>query len=163
MPNQEASTTTSLFVNGWVARFGTLTELQSERGAAFESRFLKEICLRLRIHKTRAPLYHPQSNGLVERTNCTVMTILRAFIERHQSNRWDEILSQWLLAYRAAVHSSAEYTPSIITLWHELRLPIKVLTPLAPAGFIGLPQYVKKLDERLRVAYKIAAQHQSKS
>ncbi|KAA3669860.1 uncharacterized protein DEA37_0012970, partial [Paragonimus westermani] len=52
--------------------------------------------------------------------------------------------------------------PSQLTLGHELRLPIEVLTPLAPAECIGLPHYVKELGERLRVAYKITAQHQSK-
>ncbi|KAA3671115.1 uncharacterized protein DEA37_0009058 [Paragonimus westermani] len=91
------------------------------------------------------------------------MTILRAFIERHQSDRWDEILPQCLSAYRAAVHPSTGYTPPLLTLWHGLRLPTEVLTPLAPAKCIGLPQYLKELGERLRVAYKIAAQHQSES
>ncbi|KAA3679592.1 uncharacterized protein DEA37_0008002 [Paragonimus westermani] len=117
----------------------------------------------LRIHKTRTTPYHPRSNGLVERTNRTVVMILRAFIERHQSDRWDEILPQCLLAYRAAVHSSTGYTPSLLTLGHELRLPIEVLMALAPAECIGLPYYVEELGERLRVAYEIAAQHQSKS
>ncbi|KAA3672201.1 uncharacterized protein DEA37_0009798 [Paragonimus westermani] len=90
------------------------------------------------------------------------MTILQAFIERHQSDRWDEILPKCLLAYRAAVHSSTGYTPSLLTLGHELCLPVEVLTPLASAECRGLPHYVE-LGERLRVAYKIAAQHQSES
>ncbi|KAA3669989.1 uncharacterized protein DEA37_0001708 [Paragonimus westermani] len=91
------------------------------------------------------------------------MTILLTFIERHQLDRWDEILPQCLSAYRAAVHSSTGYTPSILALGHEIRLPIEVLTSLAPAERIGLPQYVRELGERLKVAYNIAAQHQSKS
>ncbi|KAA3670162.1 uncharacterized protein DEA37_0006433 [Paragonimus westermani] len=163
MPNQEASTITSLFINGWVAGSATLIELHSDQGAAFESRLIEEVCRMLRIRKTGLSPYHPQSNGLVERTTRTVMTILLAFIERHQSDLWDEILPQCLLAYRAAVHSSTRHTPSLLTLGHELRLPIEVLTPLAPAKCIGLPHYIKELGERLRVAYKIAAQHQSKS
>ncbi|KAA3672721.1 uncharacterized protein DEA37_0013979 [Paragonimus westermani] len=160
MPIQEAPIITSLFVNEWVARFGKPIELHSEQGAAFESRLLEEVCRTLRIHETRTTPYHPQSNGLVERTNRTVMTILRAFIEQHQSNRWDEILPQCLLAHRAAVHLSTGYTPSLLTLGHGLRSPIKVLTSLASAECIGSPHYVKELGERLRVAYKIAAQHQ---
>ncbi|KAA3673078.1 uncharacterized protein DEA37_0009556, partial [Paragonimus westermani] len=126
----------------------------------FESRLLEEICRTLCIHKTRTTPYHPQSNGLVEPTN--VMTILRAFIERHQSDRGDEILPQCLLTYMATVHSSTGYTPSLLTIEHELRLSIEVITPLTPAECIGLP-YVKELSERLRVAYETAAQHQSTS
>ncbi|KAA3674226.1 uncharacterized protein DEA37_0008945 [Paragonimus westermani] len=67
----------------------------------------------LRIHKTRTTPYHPQSNGLVERTNRTVMTILRVFIERHQLDRWDEILPQCLLAYRTTVHPSTGPKPTL--------------------------------------------------
>ncbi|KAA3670762.1 uncharacterized protein DEA37_0015019, partial [Paragonimus westermani] len=74
MLNHEAPTITLLFLNEWVARFGTPIELRSDQGAAFESRLLEEICRMLRIHKTRTTPYHPQSNGLVERTNRTVMT-----------------------------------------------------------------------------------------
>ncbi|KAA3681974.1 uncharacterized protein DEA37_0015256 [Paragonimus westermani] len=156
MPGQEASTITSLFIYELVARFGTPIELHSEQDAAFESRLLEEVCRMLPIHKTRTTSYHPQSNGLIERTNRTVMTILRAFIKRHQSDRWDEILPQRLLAYRAAVHLSTGYTPSLLTLGHELRLPIEVLTSLAPYECIGLTHYVKELGERLRVAHKVA-------
>ncbi|KAA3680603.1 uncharacterized protein DEA37_0008125 [Paragonimus westermani] len=49
MPNQEVSTITSLFVNEWFARFGTLIELHSDQGAAFESRLLEELGERLRV------------------------------------------------------------------------------------------------------------------
>ncbi|KAA3671612.1 uncharacterized protein DEA37_0005590 [Paragonimus westermani] len=35
MPNQEASTIPLLFLNEWVACFGTLIELHSDQGAAF--------------------------------------------------------------------------------------------------------------------------------
>ncbi|KAA3675063.1 uncharacterized protein DEA37_0011993, partial [Paragonimus westermani] len=62
-----------------------------------------------------------------------------------------------------AVYWSTGYTLPLLTLGHEPRLPIKVLTPLAPSECVGLPHYVKELGERLRVAYKIAAQHRSKS
>ncbi|KAA3671236.1 uncharacterized protein DEA37_0006766 [Paragonimus westermani] len=149
MPNQEASSTASLSVNEWVARFGTPIELHSDQGLRLKVASWKD-CRTLRIHRTRTTPYHSQSNGLVERTNCTVMTILRIFSERHQSDRWVEILPQCLLAYRAVVHSSTGYTDSLLTLGNELRPTIQVLTLLAPPECIGLPHCVKKLDERLR-------------
>ncbi|KAA3670882.1 uncharacterized protein DEA37_0001135 [Paragonimus westermani] len=120
--------------------------------ATVKTRFLKEVCRMLRIYKTRTTPFHPQTNGSVERTNCTAMTILRTFTKQHQSDRWDEILPQCLLAYSAALHSSTGYTHSLPTLDHELSQPTEVLTPLPPAEFMRLPQYVKELGEGLTVA-----------
>ncbi|KAA3679021.1 uncharacterized protein DEA37_0010880 [Paragonimus westermani] len=110
MPNQEASTTTSLFVNEWIARSGTPIDLRSDQGAAFESRLLIELCRMLRIHKTRTTPYHPQSKGSIERTKRTVMTSLRAFIERHQSACWGKILPQCPLAYKTAEYRVHAFT-----------------------------------------------------
>ncbi|KAA3677531.1 uncharacterized protein DEA37_0011338 [Paragonimus westermani] len=163
MPNQKAPTITSLPVNEWVALFGTLIELHSDQGAAFESHPVEDVFRMLWIHKTRTTPHHPQSNGLVERTDRTVLTIPRAVIGRYQTDYWDKIPPHCVLAYMAAVNSSTGYTPSLLTLGHELRLPIEVLTPLAPAECRGLPHYARELGERLRVIYKIAAQHQSMS
>ncbi|KAA3677067.1 uncharacterized protein DEA37_0009529 [Paragonimus westermani] len=92
MPYQGAFKITSLFVNEWIARFGTPIGLHPGQGAEFERGLLEEVCRMFHIHKTQTTPYHSRSTGLVERTNGTVTTILRAFIERHQSDRWDEIL-----------------------------------------------------------------------
>ncbi|KAA3682118.1 uncharacterized protein DEA37_0002049 [Paragonimus westermani] len=91
------------------------------------------------------------------------MIILHTSIERHQSDRCNEILPQCLLAYMATVHSSTMYTPLLLTVGHELRLPVEVLTLLVLAERVRLPQYVREPGKRLRVAYTIAGKHQSKS
>jgi hypothetical protein len=43
----------------------------------------------LQIQKTRTTPYHPQSAGMVERNNRTILTMLSAFVNEHQ-NDWDE-------------------------------------------------------------------------
>ncbi|KAA3680587.1 uncharacterized protein DEA37_0007369 [Paragonimus westermani] len=62
MPNQQASTITSLFVNEWVTRLGTHIGLHSDQGAAFGSRLLEEeLGERLRVSYKIAAQHQPKS------------------------------------------------------------------------------------------------------
>ncbi|KAA3670704.1 uncharacterized protein DEA37_0007911 [Paragonimus westermani] len=110
---------TSLFIKEWVARFDAYVVLHSDQGAAFGNRLLEEVRRMLPIHKMQTTPYHPQTNGLTERSNRTIMTFPRAFMERHQSDRRDEVVQQSRLAYRTSVHLTTGWTPSSVTLIFE--------------------------------------------
>nr|CAH8842901.1 unnamed protein product [Trichobilharzia regenti] len=51
------------------------------------------------IRKTRTTAYHPQENGLVERMNRTLKSLLQAFVDQNNLREWDRSLSQCLMAY----------------------------------------------------------------
>ena len=57
------------------------------------------MCELLGIDKTRTSPFHPSSDGLVERFNRTMETMLRMFVSENQSD-WDEKLPCVLMAYR---------------------------------------------------------------
>ena len=161
MKNQEAATISHLIVNEWIARYGVPVSLHSDQGAPFESHLLAEICHLLGVHKTRTTPYHPQSNGLVERTNRTIKGLLRSFVDRYQNDKWDEFLPQCLMAYRASIHATTGYSPAFLMHGKEIRLPVEILTPLASAETSSLMDYTKNLRDRLHFAYKNAAEHHS--
>ena len=70
--DQTALTIAELFVEEIVCRHGVPGQLLSDRGAAFLSRLLKEICNLLGVKKINTTAYHPQTNGLTERFNRTL-------------------------------------------------------------------------------------------
>ena len=73
----EAKTIDNVFVSHFVSRFGAPNVLHTDQGRNFESALFKEVCLLLGVHKTRTtPYYHPQSDGLVERFNRTLLDVL---------------------------------------------------------------------------------------
>lgn len=86
LPNQEAHTIAKALVEEWVCRFGTPRSIHSDQGRSFESTLYKELCQLLNIHKTRRTPYHPQSDGLIERFNRTLLSMLSLFVEENQSN-----------------------------------------------------------------------------
>ncbi|GFX15549.1 retrovirus-related Pol polyprotein from transposon 412 [Trichonephila clavipes] len=74
--NQEVSTVAEVLVQHWISRFGVSLQLQSDQGRNFESAVCKRLCEILAINKTRTTASHPQSDGLVERFNRTILNSL---------------------------------------------------------------------------------------
>uniref|UniRef100_A0A8C6NWY3 Gypsy retrotransposon integrase-like protein 1 n=1 Tax=Nothobranchius furzeri TaxID=105023 RepID=A0A8C6NWY3_NOTFU len=129
LPNQEAKTIARVLTEEWVCRFGMPWSLNSDQGRNFESKLFQELCGLLQIHKTRTTPYHPQSDGLVEKFNRTLLTILTFFVEDNQLNL-DSLLPYVMLAYRSSIHASTSVTPYKVLFGGEIVLPVNVMLNL---------------------------------
>ena len=76
-PNQTAETIAKFLYQGYISVFGALARLLSDRGANFMSSVIEEMCKILGIKKLQTMPYHPQTNGLVERSHQTIMQMIR--------------------------------------------------------------------------------------
>ncbi len=65
----EAKSCVEAFINTWVARYGVPEAVTSDRGRQFTSALWEGLCQNLQINHISTTAYHPQSNGLVERTH----------------------------------------------------------------------------------------------
>ena len=118
MPNMEAGTVANVFVS----RFGVPDVLHTDQGRNFESTMIKEVCQLLGIVKTRTTPYHPQSDGLVERFNRTLLNLLSLAASENEQE-WDLHLPMVMLAYRTSVQESTGCTPFYLMFGREARLP----------------------------------------
>ena len=66
------------------------------------------MCELLGIDKTLTTPFHPASDGMVERFNRTMESMLRMQVSADQSD-WDEKLPCLLMAYRATKHEHPMY------------------------------------------------------
>ena len=83
IPNQEAATVAEKLVNEVFMQFSIPEQLHSDQGRQFESKLIAKICHLLNIEKTRTTPYHPQSDGLVERFNRTLLDMLSTCAKDH--------------------------------------------------------------------------------
>lgn len=109
IPNQEAVTVAKKLVEEFVLKLGVPRSIHSDQGRHFEYSLFREMCNLLQMNKTRTTPYNPQSDGLVERMNRTLINMLSLFVDVNQRN-WDEILPYVMMSYRSSVQSSTEFT-----------------------------------------------------
>lgn len=123
MRNMEAETVASIIVEEVIARFGVPQVIHSDQGKQYESRLFQEMCKVLHITKTRTTAYHPQSDGMVERFNGTLETMLSAYVQENHRD-WDKHLPYVMMAYRASEHETTGFSPNMLMLGRETSTPL---------------------------------------
>ncbi len=80
VPDQKTHCIARLIVEEVVPMVGVPEVLLSDRGTNLLSHLMRDVCELLGIEKLNTTAYHPQCNGLVERFNKTLNTMIRACI-----------------------------------------------------------------------------------
>eukprot|EP00731_Ephydatia_muelleri_P025679 Em0017g762a len=159
MSDMEAGTVAKLFVNEFVVRYGAPACLHTDQGRNFESNLVKEICRLLGIVKTRTTPYHSQSDGMIERFNRTLISMLkRATIDAERD--WDLKLPCLMMAYSTSIHETTKATPFSVMFGREVQLPIDIMfgKPLGVTTTSTL-EYARALEQRLVAAYEHVREH----
>ncbi|VDN09812.1 unnamed protein product [Dibothriocephalus latus] len=161
--SSNAATVADAFLSAWVCRFGAALSLHSDCGANFQSKLVRDVCDILRIHKTHTTPAHPEGNGQTERTNRTIINLLKALVESHDRRNWDLRLPYAMMTYRATLYSSTGYSPFFLLTGRHLRLPSDSLLLLHTSDGPSPDAYASELQETLRLAHNLARSHLRKA
>ena len=85
-PNHTAKTVARFLYQSYIFIVGSLTRLISNHGANFMSNIIGEMCKLLSVKKQQTTPYHPQTNGLVERSHQTIMWMIGKLGEDEKAN-----------------------------------------------------------------------------
>ena len=121
------------FLSAWVARFGTPSDITSDRGPQFVSELWSALARSLgtQVHRTTA--YHPQANGLCERFHRSLKAALRAALT---DGNWADRLPWVMLGLRSAPKEDLNASPAELVLGQPLRVPGEFLPESsAPLSF----------------------------
>ncbi|XP_055939353.1 protein NYNRIN-like [Argiope bruennichi] len=155
IPDQEVPTVAEILVQNWISRYGVPLQLHSDQGRNFDSAVCRRLCEILGIDKIRTTALHPQSDGMVERFNRTILNSLSLLVSSNQPG-WDKKLPFFLLAYRSAVHETTGYSPSQMLFKRDLRLPADLLFSRPPDAPLAPEEYVENLRIRMEEVHHLA-------
>ena len=154
IPNQEAATVAEKLIDEVFLRFSIPEQLHSDQGHQFESKLIAEVCHLLNIQKTRTTPYHPQSDGLVERFNRTLLDMLSTCTKDHPFD-WEHHIRKVCMAYNSSVQASTGYTPFYFMFGRQARLPLDVMYDTGRPTALNPGEYAVVLQKQLRTAYDL--------
>ncbi|MCI4385292.1 hypothetical protein PGIGA_G00048720 [Pangasianodon gigas] len=73
-------------------------------------RIMVDLCRLLQVKHLRMSVYHPQTDGLVERVNQTLKRMLKRVVDKEGRN-WDLLLPYVFFAFRETPQASTGFTP----------------------------------------------------
>jgi len=163
VPDQTAETCARIYATQVVTRHGTGSQLITDQGRSFMSSFFQETCKILGIRTTRTTIYHPQSNGSIEKWHRSLHTALSHYINS-ANNNWDTLVPFFLMFYRATPNSNTGHSPFFLLHGREMEIPnndnLKAqITSENPSQKRSL----ENLKASLKLAYKLVARAKQKS
>lgn len=112
-----------VMVNEVISRHGVPEKLLSDQGSNFISNLARSFYDTLGIKKLFGAAYHPQTQGLVERFNGTLIGMLKMYVNEAQ-NDWDLYLPRVLFAYRSSYHEALKDSPFFSLYGRDPVLPL---------------------------------------
>lgn len=149
------------------SRLGVPREILSDRGSQFVGDMAKEVNQLLCIRGISTTPRHAQGNGLVEKFNGTIKSMLRHLCQE-QPKEWDRFVPALLFAIREVPQESLKFSPFELLFGRTLRGPMQILKELwtkeeqndeTRTTF----QYVVDLRNRIEGTCKMARDNLSKA
>lgn len=112
-----------LLVEHVVCVHGAPKSLIADNASHFRNELLNHVCRLLGVHQSFISVYHPQANGLVERFNRTVKTMLGKFLAINKDREWDDLLPMMVFAYNSTKQASTSFAPCELLYGRVLRQP----------------------------------------
>ena len=155
--DHKATTIAKVLVEQFILRYGLPGTIHTDQGRDFESHLIKELCSLLDINKTRTTPWHPQSDGLIERFNRTLETMLKQSVEKHQRD-WDLHVPYCCSAYRNASHATTGATSNKLMLGRDLPLPSHLYARIPQEEVNSSIPLVDNIVNKFQEAHTLARQ-----
>ena len=142
------------------SRLGVPEEIPSDLGTQFVSECMREVTRLLSIKQLTTTPYHPMCNGLTEKFNGTMKSMLKRLFSE-QPRQWHCYINPLLFAYREVPQESTGFSPFELLYGRAARGPMTILKQLwtkevEEPEVKNSYQYVFELREKLEDTLKLA-------
>uniref|UniRef100_A0A8C1LPZ1 Gypsy retrotransposon integrase-like protein 1 n=1 Tax=Cyprinus carpio TaxID=7962 RepID=A0A8C1LPZ1_CYPCA len=143
------------------SRVGIPSQILTNQGTPFMSRMMADLCKLLKVQQLRTMVYHPQTDGLVERFNQTLKQMLRR-VTAEDNRDWDKMLPYVLFGVREVPQASTGFTPFELLFGRQPRGLLDVVREAweqQPAVHRTTVEHVREMRERIDRVMPIVREH----
>ena len=118
------------------------SKILTDNGPEFRSHEFNDALKQYNIRHILSTPYKPSSNGLVERSNRTIIQLLKGVL-REDCSKWDILLHKALIIYNNTIHSQTKSSPSnmILNKAHENNRNIPINSDMFGTWKAGNPKF----------------------
>ena len=124
-------------------RVGVPEKIVNDRGSQFTAQMMDEVGRLLSIKHFPTTPYHAMGNGLVEKVNGTLKSMLKRMCAE-QPKHWDKYVAALLFAYRETPHASLGFSLFELLYGRSVQDPLSILKEL----------WAKEEDQEARTSYQ---------
>ena len=132
--SKEAVVVAEAFHSQWICRFSCPDSVNSDQGKEFTAKVFASLLTRYNILHNLSSVMHPQSNGIAERFNRTMVTYLRKYLTSGPC--WDKALPMLQSSYNNSPHASTKTSPYQLVVGRIPKYPSDMFV-VKPDTFYG--------------------------
>uniref|UniRef100_A0A9J7XB62 Gypsy retrotransposon integrase-like protein 1 n=1 Tax=Cyprinus carpio carpio TaxID=630221 RepID=A0A9J7XB62_CYPCA len=143
------------------SRVGLPSEILTDQRTPFMSRLMADLCRLLRVKQLRTTVYHPQTDGLVERFNQTLKQMLRC-VAAEDKRDWDLMIPYVLFGIREVPQAYTGFTPFELLFGRQPRGLLDVAREAweqQPAPHRTVIEHVRQMRERIDRVMPLVREH----
>ena len=148
LPTNTAEITALTLFRHIFCHFGVCSTLITDQGTHFNNNLMRAFQHLLGYNHILSTSYHPQTNGVVERFNASMVVQISKLQQKHHNN-WDDYLDAVVFAYNSSKHKTTQYSPLELLFGRCPKLPID--SPLQYFHFDRPNNYFVHLQKILQV------------
>uniref|UniRef100_A0A9J7Z8P6 Integrase catalytic domain-containing protein n=1 Tax=Cyprinus carpio carpio TaxID=630221 RepID=A0A9J7Z8P6_CYPCA len=128
----------------------------------FMSRLMADLCTLLKVKQLRTSVYHPQTDGLVERFNQTLKQMLRRVLAEDKHD-WDLMFPYVLFGIREVPQASTGFTPFELLFGRQPRGLLDIAREAweqqQPAPHCSVIEHVREMRQRIDRVMPLVREH----
>jgi transposase InsO family protein len=94
-----------------ICRFRVPREITVNNAKQFNWHLFKDFCYQMGVEAAFTSMYHPQSNGAVEKANQLIFTAIKKILENQSKGKWAEELPRAIWSHNTSICIATKFTP----------------------------------------------------
>jgi hypothetical protein len=126
LTNVSSATIKKFFWQNIICRYGVPKHITVENTKYFDNAMFKELCQQIGTKVAFASVYHPQSNGAVERANSLIFKAMKKILEGEKKGKWAEVMPTVVWSHNITVCRATDFTSFWLMYRAETMLPEEI-------------------------------------
>ena len=148
--DKAAATVARAFMTNVVCRWGAPTKVISDCGKEFCNTVFDTVSLMLGTGHMKTSPYHPQADGMAERSNGKLLSKLGKYVRYNQTD-WDTFVPFVAFSLNSETHSVIGMSPFRAITGMKPRLPVETMLPSAAPRKVADREALEVLRDQARV------------